>query len=171
MRVLGAVLAGGQSSRFGSDKALALLGAVTLLERAVAALAGQCDAVIVAGAPHGITDWPAAGLGPLGGVAAALRGAKGYDAVLTCGVDTLGLPDDLLGRLSPTPAYLEAQPIVGLWPVAALSTLEAMMSEGSNLAVRAFAERIGARAVKLDAIPANVNSREDLEAMERQHEL
>jgi molybdenum cofactor guanylyltransferase len=169
VRVLGAVLAGGQSSRFGSDKALARLGDATLLERAVAVLAGQCDKVIVVGAPHGIADWPEAGLGPLGGVAASLRAAEGYDAVLTTGVDTLGLPDDLLRQLSPAPAYLDTQPIVGLWPIEALSTLEAMITEGSKLAVRAFAERIGARPVKLDGSPANVNTREDLEAMESQY--
>jgi molybdenum cofactor guanylyltransferase len=167
VRVLGAVLAGGQSSRFGSDKALARLGDATLLERAVAMLSEQCDNVIVVGAPHGIADWPEAGLGPLGGVAAALRAAEGYDAVLTTGVDTLGLPLDLLGCLSPAPAFLEAQPIVGLWSLDALSTLEGMIAEGSKLAVRAFAERIGARAVKLDRQPANVNTREDLEAMEQ----
>lgn len=171
MKVLGAVLAGGQSSRFGSDKALARLGDATLLDRAVAFLAGQCDKVIVVGAPHGIADWPEAGLGPLGGVAAALRSAVEYDAVLTTGVDSIGLPEDLLDQLSPTPSYVEAQPIVGLWPIKALSILEAMISEGSKLAVRAFAERIGARAVKLDRKPANINTCEDLQAMERQHGL
>jgi molybdenum cofactor guanylyltransferase len=167
--VLGAVLAGGQSSRFGSDKALAHFGDATLLERAVVALKGQCDAVMIVGAPHGIPDWPRAGLGPLGGISAALHAARGHDHVLTCGVDTVGLPGDLLDRLSPAPAYLAAQPIVGLWPVDALSTLEAMIADGSKLAVRAFADRIDARAVNLDCNPANVNTREDLKAMERQH--
>jgi len=47
--ILGAVLAGGQSSRFGSDKALAALGGRTLLERAVASLETHCDGVIVVG--------------------------------------------------------------------------------------------------------------------------
>lgn len=37
-RAAGLVLAGGRSTRFGSDKALALLGDKTLLERAVDAL-------------------------------------------------------------------------------------------------------------------------------------
>ena len=47
--LLGAVLAGGRSERFGSDKALARLGGRTLLEQAVEALGAQCDAVIVVG--------------------------------------------------------------------------------------------------------------------------
>ena len=46
---LGAVLAGGQSSRFGSDKALAVLDGQTLLTRAVATLAQWCDTVVVVG--------------------------------------------------------------------------------------------------------------------------
>ena len=47
--ILGVVLAGGQSSRFGSDKALAELGGRTLLARAIDALATCCDHVVVAG--------------------------------------------------------------------------------------------------------------------------
>ena len=74
--ILGAVLAGGQSTRFGSDKALAELDGSTLLTRAVDLLAGWCEHVVVVGredapAPT-LPDWPRAGMGPLGGIAAAL---------------------------------------------------------------------------------------------------
>lgn len=76
--ILGVVLAGGKSSRFGSDKALAELDGHTLISRAVDALAGWCEYVVVAGretapAPT-LPDWPAAGMGPLAGLAAALQG-------------------------------------------------------------------------------------------------
>ncbi|MBA4356013.1 MAG: molybdenum cofactor guanylyltransferase, partial [Novosphingobium sp.] len=107
--ILGAVLAGGQSTRFGSDKALAELGGRTLLARAVEALEGMCDAVVVIGretapAPT-LPDWPRAGMGPLGGIAAALHHARdaGYEAVLTCSVDGMGLGDDLLAQLGAAP--------------------------------------------------------------------
>ncbi|MEY4238751.1 MAG: hypothetical protein RL339_1352, partial [Pseudomonadota bacterium] len=46
---LGCVLAGGQSSRFGSDKALAELHGRTLLARAVDTLSGWCEHVVVVG--------------------------------------------------------------------------------------------------------------------------
>ncbi len=55
MRLLGAVLAGGQSRRFGSDKALALLDGRPLIAHVIAALAAQTEAVIVCGKEWG--DW------------------------------------------------------------------------------------------------------------------
>jgi molybdopterin-guanine dinucleotide biosynthesis protein A len=77
--ILGAVLAGGQSSRFGSDKALAELDGRTLLARAVEALQAQCDAVVVVGREDApvptLPDRPRPGMGPLGGIAAALHHA------------------------------------------------------------------------------------------------
>jgi len=131
--ILGVVLAGGQSTRFGSDKALAELGGRTLLARAVDALSGWCDFVIVAGRPLApaptIPDWPGPDAGPLGGLAAALNYAidENYETVLSCGVDTLGLPENLLDLLSPAPAYVEQQPVVGHWPAKAAGGLEELM--------------------------------------------
>lgn len=167
--ILGAVLAGGQSRRFGSDKALAVSGGATLLEHAVAALEAQCDAVIVVGrgeAPCAtVDDWPQAGAGPLGGVAAALRHAhdKGYAAVLTCGVDCLDLPGDLADRLAPGPAYVAEQPVVGLWPVEAAGEACARVSGEGSRSMRGFAEAVGARPVSVPMI-RNINWPEDLAA-------
>ena len=45
MKLLGAILAGGRSSRFGSDKAFALLNGKPLIDHVIAALAAQTDAV------------------------------------------------------------------------------------------------------------------------------
>ncbi|WP_341786370.1 molybdenum cofactor guanylyltransferase [Sphingomonas vulcanisoli] len=71
MKTLGAVLAGGKSSRFGSDKAQALLLGRTLLDHALEFLRSQCDAVAVVGREYegalSIADWPAPDKGPLGG--------------------------------------------------------------------------------------------------------
>ena len=128
--ILGAVLAGGQSSRFGSDKALAQLHGRTLIARAVEALEAKCDSVIVVGRETGpaptIPDWPAPDMGPLGGIAAALRHAQGegFASVLTCGVDSHELPEDLLTILSPASAYLENQPVIGHWKANAASQVD-----------------------------------------------
>ncbi len=167
-RILGAVLAGGQSRRFGSDKALALLDGQTLLDHALARLEAWCSAVVVAGREvpgrRCVADWPCAGMGPLGGIAAVLRlaEAEGYAAVLTIGVDSLGLPDNLPQHLAPGPAYLADQPVVGLWPVSAAEVVAAILAGEGRHSLRALAEAVSARPVALATPSANINTPEDL---------
>lgn len=171
-RTLGAVLAGGLSTRFGSDKALAELGGRTLLSHAVEMLEGRCDAVVVVGREEApaptLPDWPRAGMGPLGGIAAALHHAcdAGYEAVLTCPVDSVGLSDSILAELSPAPTYCESQPVIGLWPASASAALDALLESEGRHSMKAFATRIGARAVALSIMPANINTPADLRAAE-----
>ena len=172
--ILGAVLAGGRATRFGSDKALAELGGRTLLSRAVDALGGWCDHVVVVGretapAPT-LPDWPGGGMGPLGGIAAALRFAEdaGYAEVLTCGVDSVGLPAGLPSLLAPAPAYLADQPVIGLWPASAAGAVSAILESDGRHSMLAFAEAIGARAVTIERGPANINTLADLAAAERE---
>lgn len=177
VRIVGVVLAGGKSSRFGSDKALAELDGQTLIARAVDALSGWCEYVVVAGratapAPT-LPDWPAPDMGPLGGLAAALHLAHdiGYDAVLSLGVDTAGLPDDLPERLgartSPiAAAYVASQPVIGLWPASAMSAIEAILTGTGRHSLRALVELSGARTVTLPTSPANINTPADLDALQ-----
>jgi molybdopterin-guanine dinucleotide biosynthesis protein A len=169
--ILGAVLAGGQSSRFGSDKALAEYRGQTLLAHAVDALSGWCEHVIVVGraaapAPT-LPDWPRPGMGPLAGIAAALHHARDedYAFVLTCGVDSLDLPEDLPDLLGPAPAFVDTQPIVGLWPAGAVGAIEDILHADGPHSIRRFAAAIGARAVQGGAAPANINTRADLAAL------
>lgn len=166
MKTLGAVLAGGRSSRFGSDKALAMLDGRTLLDHAVAALGAHCDALVVVGRGE-IADWPRADMGPLGGIAGALIHAaeRGFDQLLTAPVDCVRLPGDLRGLLEPAPAFLETQPVIGLWPVGSIGELRILLEDGSDLAARTFARRIGARMVASDFVPPNVNSAADLDRL------
>lgn len=171
--ILGAVLAGGGSSRFGSDKALAEFRGHTLLAHAVDALSGWCDHVIVVGretapAPT-LPDWPRAGMGPLGGLAAALHHARdeGYEWLLTCGVDSLGLPEDLPDLLRPAPAFIASQPIIGLWPSGIAGTVEDILHGEGSHSLRRLADAIGARAVTVATDPANINTQADLAALER----
>jgi molybdopterin-guanine dinucleotide biosynthesis protein A len=173
--ILGVVLAGGQSTRFGSDKALAELGGHTLLARAVDALSGWCEHVIVAGratapAPT-IPDWPNAHMGPLGGIAAGLHHARdeGYETILTCGVDSVDLPENLLELLSPAPAFIESQPVIGHWPAEAVDAIETLLLADGRHSMLAFAGAIGATAVKIAAKPANINTPADLTAVEKNH--
>lgn len=167
-RILGAVLAGGKSSRFGSDKAVAMLDGRRLIDRVFDSLAAQCDDVVIVGRDGGVPDWPAPGLGPLGGLAGALRHARvaGYDAILSAAVDSVGLPPDLLARLAPAPAFVGSQPVVGFWPVTALPALEAILTGAGKHSVKRFAQAIGARPVTLPQPIANINRPEDLARIE-----
>lgn len=164
MNTLGAVLAGGRARRFGSDKALAMLGGQTLLDHALTALAPHCDAVAIVGRAGGIADWPRPDMGPLGAIAGALRhaAANGFDQVLTAPVDCVRLPPDLRERLEPASAFVESQPVVGLWSLGALDGLQAMLTNETDHAVRAFARRVGARSVAIDCALPNINSADDL---------
>ena len=173
--ILGCVLAGGQSTRFGSDKALAELDGHTLLARAVDLLSGWCELVVVVGREDApaltLPDWPRAGMGPLGGLAAALHLAEdeGYEAVLSIGVDAAGLPDALPALLSPAPACVADQPVIGLWPVGAARAVEAILSGDGRHSMKALAEAIGAKAIELPTPPANINTPADLAKWEQRH--
>ncbi|APZ98679.1 molybdenum cofactor guanylyltransferase [Sphingopyxis sp. QXT-31] len=171
MSTLGAVLAGGRSSRFGSDKAEALLEGQSLLDHAIRALAPHVDTVVVAGrAMPGrpmIADWPASDLGPMGGIAGALRYAEsqGFNQLLCISVDCVRLPEDLRTLLEPGPAYLASQPVIGLWPVSLRAEIEAQLTTSDDRSVRRFGNRVGARAVACDFVPPNVNSVADLDRL------
>lgn len=169
----GAVLAGGASSRFGSDKALAEVEGRTLLDRAIAGLRAQCDAVVVVGRERAglttVADWPRAGMGPVAGIAAALRHAEaeGADEVLTCGVDVVDVPLDLARLLSPGPSFVTDNPVVGLWPASAAAQASAIIFGPGSHAVRRFADAVGARAVTLPQPLANANTPAELAAATR----
>lgn len=166
--LLGAILAGGQARRFGSDKAQALYEGARLIDRVAAALAAQCESVVVCGREEPgftcIPDWPEPGLGPLGGLAAALRHARadGFTHVLSAGVDVPDLPQDLAATLAGKgAAIVESQPVVGLWPVETGPALEVFMTGGGRSLYR-FADHVGARRVEPAAPLMNVNRPEDL---------
>jgi molybdenum cofactor guanylyltransferase len=168
MRLLGAIVAGGQSRRFGSDKAEAMLDGKALLDHVADALRPQVDALVVAGRDwlglESVTDLPEAGLGPLGGLCGALSHARdhGFDAVLSSGCDLIGIPADLAEILEDGPAVINDQPLLGFWPIALAEPLLLWLQEPKNRSVYRFADHIGARQVVLDAPIRNANRPEDL---------
>jgi molybdopterin-guanine dinucleotide biosynthesis protein A len=95
-RLLGAVLAGGRSSRYGSDKAAALVAGEPMARRVARVLAGVAvDVVLVSSRPvRGLEDLcrladRVPDRGPLGGLHAALHEARSraLDGVLLLGCD------------------------------------------------------------------------------------
>ncbi|WP_022687728.1 molybdenum cofactor guanylyltransferase [Sphingomonas phyllosphaerae] len=175
MNILGAVLAGGQSTRFGSDKALALLDGTALLDHALASLQPHCATLVVVGHPHAavptIPDLPVSGLGPLGGIAGALAYAAdlGFDAVLTTACDTPELPAALVATLiAEAPAYAAEAPTVALWPVhLAMPLLTHLLGNGPR-AIRHWADAIGARSIMPGMALTNINTPGDLATLTRE---
>lgn len=174
MRLLGAVLAGGRSSRFGSDKALARLpDGRSLLDHAIASLAPHVDAIVLCGragdAIPGLDDRPAAGMGPLGGINAALHHAlgHGFDALLTTGCDMpvypAALPAALIGD---GPAILKGQQLLGYWPAALAPLLDAHLAAKNNRSIIGWLDQVQARVVALPGLfLPNINRPEDLAAL------
>ena len=110
MSILGVVLAGGSSLRFGGDKATALLGGLTLLKRVCDRAAPQVEKLLinrnfgssprVSGEYEYLPDgWP--GEGPLAGILAAHEYAllHGFTHVASFPCDAPFLPADLVNRL------------------------------------------------------------------------
>jgi molybdopterin-guanine dinucleotide biosynthesis protein A len=174
--ILGAILAGGRSSRFGSDKALALFEGRALIDRVADALRPQLDAIVVIGRDYpGIAsapDRPAPDFGPLGGIAGAMHHAQrhGFDQVLSVPCDAPHLPGDLRDRLAAggSATFLGELPVVGWWPVTALPTLDSLLAGPGSRSVRALADRIGAVAITLPLPIANVNTPGDLDRLRAQ---
>lgn len=165
-RVLGAVLTGGRSSRFGSDKAAAEWNGRTLAEHAAACIGQHVDAVVTVG-PGGVPDLPAPGLGPLGGIAGALdhAAANGFDSVLTVACDMPRLPTALIwALLRRAPAYCDDAPVLGHWP-ASLAERALAAAGGDDRSVRGWARAIGALPIESPVPLGNVNTPEDLLAL------
>lgn len=172
--IVGAILAGGAASRFGSDKAMALLQGVPLIDHVATALAPQADTLVVVGRPHGalvsVPDHPAPGFGPLGAIAGALRWARanGYAVVLSAPCDAPVLPPDLVPLLGGEgAAYVAALPVLGWWPVTLADHLATWLATDQPRAVRRWASAVNARAVTLPTVPPNVNTAADLAALDR----
>ena len=161
-------MAGGKARRFGSDKAEALYQGKRLIDRVASSLGEQTTALIMCGRDEPgfgcIPDQPEAGLGPLGGLLAALRFAeeKGFAHVLSAGVDAPNLPTNLADQLKGDGAAIAAsQPVVGLWPVSIEADLTHFIAEGER-ALYGFADLINARKVTVEPPLLNVNRPEDL---------
>ena len=173
--ILGAIIAGGASSRFGSDKALALLDGQPLIAHAAAALGPFVKTIVVCGRDwnglQSLADRPRPGLGPLGGIAAALLHAEatGYTHVLTIGCDMPRVPPALIADvIAGAPAYCGDAPILGCWRADAAEMLAARLdgyvsgTKSAALSIRRWADAVGATAVPAPEPLFNVNTPADL---------
>lgn len=189
--VVGLVLAGGRSVRFGGEKAVALLDGRPLLAWAAERLRSVCALVAINVRPGTEAEAAAKGLGlptlcdaagdatgPLAGVKVGLIWAReqGAEMLAVSPCDAPLLPDDLYVRLVERAGGGAAmaktrdgrQPLCSLWPVAALPTVREALAEGAHPPTWQVLEGLGARKVLFERPEAfvNVNTRADLTAVE-----
>lgn len=187
-RILGAILAGGRSRRFGRDKTAEPVAGVSMLERAVRTLSDACDRVIVVSSRpdtprDGWTIVPDArpGRGPLGGIEAALLHAdrEGFDAVFVLAADlplvdaaTVGRIVDALGTADAAAAPArdgdpDFEPLCAIYRLTCLPDARTILDGGGGGAARALFERVrGRRIVSERGALLNVNTARDLRRAE-----
>ena len=161
-RIVGLVLAGGQSRRMGGgDKGLLELGGRTMLEHVVARLKPQVGRIVL-NANGDPARFVALGLpvvadsiggfpGPLAGILSGLQWAATHvpaaTHVASVSADAPFFPADLVERLSAAaanqPAGIalarsggELHPVIGLWPVAHAADLERDLIAGVRKVLR-----------------------------------
>jgi molybdopterin-guanine dinucleotide biosynthesis protein A len=174
VRVLGAVIAGGRSRRFGSDKALAVIDGRPMIDQVIGALVPQVDAVVISGRGWRdtvvVADEGEGQLGPLYGLQAVLRFAarKGFDAVVSVPVDTLPLPPDLVERLAGYgPSAFDREWVIGYWPIECLAAIDEWIAAGGR-SVASWLAHVGARRVVGPRGMVNINRKQDLVVLNAQ---
>ena len=142
---------------------------MALIDHAVAAIRPFVDDVVIVGRDWAglatVADRPAPGLGPLGGIAAALAEAESRecDAVLTIGCDMPQVPADLIAAMvARAPAFCPGAPILGAWRAGGSADLIARLTTDPDRSVRRWAIEIGATPVPATGSLYNVNTPADL---------
>lgn len=136
-----------------------------LLDHAAAGLGPFVERVVTIGGSEGVSDLPAPGLGPLGGIAGALVHAEreGFESVLTIACDMPRLPDGLIADLlRHPPAWCADAPVLGHWPASLAGSLLGHLEAGGDRSVKRWARSMGARPVASPSRIVNVNTLADL---------
>jgi molybdopterin-guanine dinucleotide biosynthesis protein A len=187
----GLLIAGGRSTRFGAEKAVALFDGAPMIDR-VAQLFTDLPAFSISARPGSgaeargreagieiVFDHPALPSGPLTGVLSGLAWARqrGFAYLASAPCDAPCLPGDLVARLAQSIGGARAafavtdagpHPLCALWSVSVQPTLTAQLQAGRHPSVRAFLAEIGAVPVHFDETQAfaNANTVEALAVLE-----
>ena len=185
--ILGVVLAGGKSKRFGQDKSQVKLGDKTLLEHTLSKLHPKFNKiVIVAGKNINnnyviINDCIEGQLGPLVGVLSAMKWIKknnySYSWVATFPCDTpffnISIIEEFkkISKLNDNLLYFikskgRRHNIFGLWSLKLIETLEKDIIKNNFRKVEEWANKIGLKTIEVpfDHIDQffNINTKDDL---------
>lgn len=191
MKIVGAIIAGGQSSRMGgTEKAFLKLSGKTIMDLVVGRFDQQVDGLFINsnGDPRRfseigvdiVPDHFTRVTTPLAGLHACLRHAKDADYLVTVPSDTPFLPIDLAARLvgkakeaRAAIAHSAGQDhyIIGAWTTDLLTDIEDAIQRDGLLRVKDWVQRVSAATVTWPHMPHdpffNVNTPEDLKMAAR----
>jgi len=186
--IAGLIYAGGESTRFGGNKAEASLCGRRLIEHVAERLGPQVATLAVAG-PVRVTDVKTlgdgahAGKGPLAGLLAGLRWASDLPDtkwLVTTPCDVPLLPKNLVALLTPNPTdrptvlNVEGRWQTGcaLWPTSALHVIADTLTTGQDLSLHSALRALNVEVIEcaptlLDGSFANINSQDELSRLEQ----
>ena len=192
-KILGVVLAGGKSQRFGEDKSQVQLGNQLLIDYVLAEIIDVFNEIIIVSnnlikfnqseKVSLIKDFKK-NLGPLGGVLSAMKwikeNNKDYQWVATFPADTpffkKQILEDFLKKIKPEESKLffiksnnTRHNIFGLWSINLLDRLEKDLNIGERK-VELWANNVGVKIINMEFPNKdpffNINTKEDLEKAE-----
>ena len=185
--ILGVILAGGKSKRFGQEKSQVKLGDKTLLEHSLSKLKSKFDKILIVTNSNTIKDYKTikdcieGQLGPLVGVLSAMKWIKknkfSYNWVATFPCDTPFFNTSIIeeffkaSKLNDNLLYFvkskeKRHNIFGLWSLKLIEILEKDIIENNYRKVEKWANKIGVKTINVpydDIDPFfNINTKEDL---------
>ena len=190
--ILGVVLAGGKSKRFGKDKKEIKLGSKTLLEHTLDKIKSKFNTIIIVSNNKIVKDYITikdcieGQLGPLVGVLSAMKWIKknnySHQWVITFPCDTpffnISIIDKFIEatKLNNSLLYFvkseeKRHNIFGLWSIKLIETLEKDIIENNHRKVEKWANTIGVKTISIDFKEIdpffNINTKEDLVEAEK----
>ncbi len=188
--ILGIILAGGKSSRFGEDKSTAKLGNKTLLDHTVNKIENEFNEILVISNNkkfnfknnkiHVVEDCIEGQLGPLVGILTAMKWVKknnkNYKWIASFPCDTpffdMKFISELKIKIKETSEKLiflnsdkKRHNIFGLWSIDLIETLEEDIKNGLRK-VEIWADKIGCENININTkefdMFLNINTKEDL---------
>ena len=185
--ILGVVLAGGKSKRFGEDKSTIKLNGKTLIEHTLDKIKSKLNKIIIVSNDKvlknyiTINDCIDGQLGPLVGVLSAMKWIKdnnySYNWIITFPCDTpffnISIIDKFVevSKLDHSLLYFakseeKRHNIFGLWSLKLIETLETDIVKNNHRKVEKWADKIGVKTINISYKEVdpffNINTKEDL---------
>lgn len=182
MNVTGIILAGGKSSRLGTNKALLRVGGTRLIDRAIQLLEPICDEILVMSnialpdIKYPIIADEHKNIGPIAGIQVGLAHSKSdKNIVLACDMPNIkqsflhALLDDSMDdyqAIIPRHKDGSLEPLMGIYHKSLLSEFEQQIRDGQYKIISRFSEfKINYFSIEDETIFKNLNTPDDLDSL------